>query len=98
MVAVLFTFAPSGPLPPKERGIILGIAVLLDAALIRLLLLPVLMRLIGKWSWYLPRRAHRTARRRLRTRMRTELTRQHPRSSSSGRRNGAQPRTRHASV
>ena len=40
MVAVFFTFALSGPLPPKEMGIILGVAVLLDAALIRLLLLP----------------------------------------------------------
>jgi RND superfamily putative drug exporter len=40
-------------------GIILGIAVLLDAALIRLLLLPVLLRLMGTWAWYLPRWAHR---------------------------------------
>jgi RND superfamily putative drug exporter len=59
MVAVFFTFALSGPLPPKEMGIILGVAVLLDAALIRLLLLPVLLRVMGKWAWYLPRWAHR---------------------------------------
>jgi RND superfamily putative drug exporter len=59
MVAVFFTFALSGPLPPKEMGIILGVAVLLDAALIRLLLIPVLLRLMGKWAWYLPRWAHR---------------------------------------
>jgi putative drug exporter of the RND superfamily len=59
MVAVFFTFALSGPLPPKEMGIILGVAVLLDAALIRLLLLPVLLRLMGRWAWYLPRWAHR---------------------------------------
>ncbi len=59
MVAVFFTFALSGPLPPKEMGIILGIAVLLDAMLIRLLLLPVLLRLLGRWAWYLPRWAHR---------------------------------------
>src|SRR5262249_47629999 len=39
MVAVFLTFALSGPLPPKEMGIILGVAVLLDAALIRLLVL-----------------------------------------------------------
>ena len=38
MVAVFFTFALSGPLPPKEMGVILGVAVLLDAALVRLLL------------------------------------------------------------
>ncbi|GAC1611564.1 MAG: hypothetical protein NVS3B26_25700 [Mycobacteriales bacterium] len=48
MVAVFFTFALSGPLPPKEMGVILGIAVLLDATLIRLLLVPVLLRLTGK--------------------------------------------------
>ena len=59
MVAVFLTFALSGPLPPKEMGIILGIAVLLDAALIRLLLVPVLLRLLGPWAWYLPRWAHR---------------------------------------
>ena len=54
MVAVFFTFALSGPLPPKEMGVILGVAVLLDALLVRLLLLPVLMRLVGKWAWWLP--------------------------------------------
>lgn len=59
MVAVFFTFALSGPLPPKEMGIILGIAVLLDAALVRLLLLPVLLRLAGRWAWWLPSWADR---------------------------------------
>ena len=54
MVAVFFTFALSGPLPPKEMGVVLGIAVLLDAALIRLLLLPVLMRLTGRTAWASP--------------------------------------------
>jgi RND superfamily putative drug exporter len=58
MVAVFFTFALSGPLPPKEMGIILGAAVLLDAMLVRLLLLPVGLRLMGRWAWYLPRWAH----------------------------------------
>jgi RND superfamily putative drug exporter len=55
MVAVFFTFALSGPLPPKEMGVILGVAVLLDAALVRLLLLPVLLRLTGRWAWWQPR-------------------------------------------
>jgi len=55
MVAVFFTFALSGPLPPKEMGVILGIAVLLDAALVRLLLVPVMLRLLGKWAWWLPK-------------------------------------------
>jgi RND superfamily putative drug exporter len=59
MVAVFFTFALSGPLPPKEMGVILGIAVLLDAALVRLLLVPVMLRLLGRWAWYLPEPLHR---------------------------------------
>ena len=59
MIAVFFTFALSGPLPPKEMGIILGVAVLLDAVLIRLLLLPVLLRLMGRRAWYLPGWARR---------------------------------------
>jgi RND superfamily putative drug exporter len=54
MVAVFFTFALSGPLPPKEMGTILGVAVLLDAFLVRLLLLPVFLRLAGSAAWYLP--------------------------------------------
>ncbi|MFE2873226.1 MMPL family transporter [Embleya sp. NPDC059259] len=54
MVAVFFTFALSGPLPPKEMGIVLGAAVLLDAALVRLVLLPVLLRLSGRAAWWSP--------------------------------------------
>ena len=55
-------------------GIILGVAVLLDAALIRLLLLPVLLRLMGRWAWYLPALGAPAApRRHLRTRMSQEV-------------------------
>jgi RND superfamily putative drug exporter len=59
MVAVFFTFALSGPLPPKEMGIILGIAVLLDAMLVRLILIPTLLRVFGRRAWALPRWLHR---------------------------------------
>ena len=55
MVAVFVTFALSGPLPPKEMGVILGVAVLLDTAVVRLLLLPVMLRLLGRWAWYVPK-------------------------------------------
>ena len=54
MVAVFFTFALSGPIPPKEMGIVLGVAVLLDAFLVRLVLLPVLLRLTGRAAWWSP--------------------------------------------
>ena len=54
MVAVFFTFAFSGPLPPKEMGVILGVAVLLDTFPVRLLLLPVFLRLAGRAAWSMP--------------------------------------------
>ena len=55
MVAVFFTFALAGQLPVKEMGTILGLAVLLDAFVVRLTLLPVLLRLTGTAAWYTPR-------------------------------------------
>jgi RND superfamily putative drug exporter len=54
MVAVFFTFALSGPLPPKEMGVVLGVAVLVDAFLVRLVLLPVMLRLSGHRAWWAP--------------------------------------------
>ncbi|HEX7293809.1 MAG TPA: MMPL family transporter, partial [Solirubrobacterales bacterium] len=60
MVAVFFTFALSGPLPPKEMGVILGVAVLLDTFPVRLLLLPVFLRLAGQAAWSMPSWLNRT--------------------------------------
>ena len=54
MVAVFFTFALSGPIPPKEMGVILGVAVFLDAFFVRLLLLPALLSITGRAAWWLP--------------------------------------------
>jgi putative drug exporter of the RND superfamily len=48
MVAVCLTFALSGPLPPEEMGMILGFAVLLDALLVQLMLVPILLRPTGR--------------------------------------------------
>ncbi len=55
MVAVFLTFALSGPLAPKEMGIILAVAVFLDALCIRLIVLPVVLRLTGHAAWHTPR-------------------------------------------
>jgi RND superfamily putative drug exporter len=55
MVAVFLTFALSGPLAPKEMGVILAIAVALDGLVVRLVLLPVLLRIGMKHSWHLPK-------------------------------------------
>ena len=59
MVTVFFTFALSGPLPPKEMGVVLGMAVLLDTFVVRLVLVPVLLRLAGASAWHVPRWADR---------------------------------------
>ena len=54
MVVVFMTFALAGPIPPKEMGLILAVAVLLDATLVRLLLQPVVLRLLGPRAWWMP--------------------------------------------
>ena len=55
MVAVFLTFALSGPLAPKEMGVILAIAVALDALVVRLVVLPVALRLGGHSAWHQPK-------------------------------------------
>jgi putative drug exporter of the RND superfamily len=54
MVVVFMTFALSGPIALKEMGVILAVAVLLDATLIRLLLQPIVLRLLGPRAWWMP--------------------------------------------
>src|SRR5204862_3582098 len=39
----------------KEFGVDLAIAVLVDATIVRAVLLPATMKLLGDWNWYLPR-------------------------------------------
>ncbi|MCC7363867.1 MAG: MMPL family transporter [Dehalococcoidia bacterium] len=59
MVAVFFTFAIAGTLPMKEMGLILGFAVLFDAFLVRLVLVPAVLYLVGDKAWWLPSWADR---------------------------------------
>src|SRR3990170_4414240 len=55
MVAVFGSFALAGTLPPKEMGTGMAIAIAIDATLIRLVLAPAAMRLMGRANWWLPR-------------------------------------------
>ena len=55
MVSVFAIFATLSLLVFKELGLGLGMAVLIDATLIRGVLLPASMKLLGDWNWYLPR-------------------------------------------
>jgi uncharacterized membrane protein YdfJ with MMPL/SSD domain len=56
MVAVFGLFASVRELPIKQMGFGLAIAVLIDATIVRAVLLPATMKLLGEWNWYLPRR------------------------------------------
>ena len=55
MVAVFAIFASLGALDFKQMGVGLATAVLIDATIIRGVLLPATMKLLGDWNWYLPR-------------------------------------------
>jgi uncharacterized membrane protein YdfJ with MMPL/SSD domain len=55
MVAVFAVFASLPTLDIKQMGVGLAIAVLLDATVIRGILLPATMKILGDWNWYLPR-------------------------------------------
>ena len=55
MVAVFLSFAFTTMLEMKEIGFALAVAVLVDATLIRVLLVPAAMRLMGHWNWWFPR-------------------------------------------
>jgi RND superfamily putative drug exporter len=54
MVAVFAIFASLSALDVKQMGVGFAVAVLLDATLIRGVLLPAAMKLLGDWNWYLP--------------------------------------------
>ena len=55
MVFVFLTFATMSMVQLKEMGVGLAVAVLLDATIVRALLLPATMKLLGRYNWYLPR-------------------------------------------
>ena len=54
MVAVFSIFATLSTLDIKQMGVGLAVAVLLDATIVRAVLLPATMKLLGRWNWYLP--------------------------------------------
>jgi uncharacterized membrane protein YdfJ with MMPL/SSD domain len=54
MVAVFGLFATVREIDVKQMGFGLAVAVLIDATIIRAVLLPAAMKLLGDWNWYLP--------------------------------------------
>jgi uncharacterized membrane protein YdfJ with MMPL/SSD domain len=55
MVAVFGVFAFTGTPSIKEIGLGLSVAIALDATLVRLILVPATMEIMGRWNWWLPK-------------------------------------------
>jgi RND superfamily putative drug exporter len=58
MVAVFAIFATLSLVDLQEFGVGLAAAVLIDATLIRGIVLPASMKLLGRWNWYMPSKLH----------------------------------------
>ena len=54
MIVVFVAFGVTGPIPPTELGVTLALAVLLDATIIRMMLVPSLLGMLGERAWHLP--------------------------------------------
>ena len=54
MVAVFVGFASEGDLILKQMGVGLAAAILIDATVVRMVLVPATMSLLGRWNWWLP--------------------------------------------
>ena len=55
MVAVFAIFVTLHEIDIKQMGFGLAAAILIDATIVRAVLLPSVMKLLGDWNWYLPR-------------------------------------------
>ena len=55
MVAVFAIFMTLQEIDIKQMGFGLAAAILIDATIVRAVLLPSVMKLLGDWNWYLPR-------------------------------------------
>ncbi|MFC5722360.1 MMPL family transporter [Streptomyces gamaensis] len=54
MVAAFASFTTVGSAAVRQFGFAVAVAIALDATVVRLLLVPALMRLLGRWNWWLP--------------------------------------------
>jgi RND superfamily putative drug exporter len=54
MFGVFSLFGTASSLDLKQAGVGLAVAVILDATVVRAVLLPASMKLLGEWNWYLP--------------------------------------------
>jgi trehalose monomycolate/heme transporter len=62
MIAAFAGFTAGSFVGLQEFGIGLSAAILLDATVVRAVLVPATMKLLGKWNWYMPERVRRVLR------------------------------------
>ncbi|MDQ3850709.1 MAG: MMPL family transporter, partial [Actinomycetota bacterium] len=62
MIAAFAGFSAGSFVGLQEFGVGLSAAILFDATVVRALLVPALMKLLGEWNWYLPDRIRRVLR------------------------------------
>ncbi|HEY5052879.1 MAG TPA: MMPL family transporter [Solirubrobacterales bacterium] len=74
MIAAFSGFTFGSFVGLQEFGMGLSAAILLDATIVRAILVPALMKLLGDWNWYLPKRVERVL----------DRTRSHPVEAESG--------------
>jgi RND superfamily putative drug exporter len=74
MIAAFSGFTAGSFVGLQEFGMGLSAAILLDATIVRAILVPALMKLLGGWNWYLPKRVERAL----------DRTRTHPAEAESG--------------
>jgi RND superfamily putative drug exporter len=55
MIVVTGAFAFTGVVPVKQMGIGIALAIFIDATIVRMLLVPSLMKLMGNWNWWAPK-------------------------------------------
>jgi RND superfamily putative drug exporter len=55
MVAVFWGFAAGDLVALQQMGFGMGAAILIDATVVRMVLVPSSMKLLGRWNWYLPK-------------------------------------------
>jgi RND superfamily putative drug exporter len=55
MVAVFLGFASEVDVVVKQLGVGMAVAILLDATVVRMVLVPATMSLLGDWNWWVPR-------------------------------------------
>ncbi|GGF91251.1 MMPL family transporter [Paenibacillus abyssi] len=55
MIVITGAFAFTGVMPVKQLGVGIALAIFIDATIVRMVLVPSMMKLLGQWNWWAPR-------------------------------------------